>query len=310
MKRFLREASKEYYNGNPVISDDDFDAIERSTEENESVGYKDGEVNHLFRMYSLEKCYNRSDLRFTEYTIETPKLDGAAISILYINGVFDISLTRGDGVKGFNISDKVKYLVPEVINTASSTVFITGEVVAQKDVKNARNYASGALKLKNNEEFLSRLQNLTFIAYDAKGLNTNTYEETLKLLKSFGFNTVIDSNYSEFPQDGRVIRVNSNKSFESLGFTNKYPKGAIALKNRKDEEIKETILRDVIWQVGGNKVTPVAIFDEIELQDAKVSRATLHNAGFVEDLDLSIGDTILVRRAGSIIPSIIGKVTV
>ena len=309
MKRFLDEATKEYIDGTPIVSDDVFDAIERLYP-TDIVGAEDGEIEHKYRMYSLNKIYSISDLPFSEKYIESPKLDGAAISLLYIYGVLDKALTRGDGKKGFDITDKVKHIVKTALNIKTPILFITGEIVAPKHIENSRNYASGALKLKSLDEFKERVDNLNFIAYDAKGLETNSYTETLNKLKELEFNTVIDSQWSEYPQDGKVLRIDDNKIFDSYGHTAKYPKGAIALKDRKNEEVKETTLRDVIWQVGGSKVTPVAIFDEVVLNDAKVTRATLHNAGFVEDLDLHIGDTLIVRRAGNIIPSVIGKVSV
>jgi len=305
---FLDEAAKAYYEGNPIIEDSLFDSMAEKSGY-KKVGYNGTvEDKHYLRLYSLNKIYDIKDVPFTNY-IDTPKLDGLAISLLYVDGKLEKAITRGDGIVGKVITDKIALLVPNTIY-ANGEVFITGEVVALSSIENSRNYASGSCNLKDLEEFKNRVPNLKFIAYNLQGLPSDTYMGYLLFLSSLGFSTVLDSVCDEYPQDGRVLRMDNTYDYCMLGYTAKFPRGAIALKSREEEEIKETILLDVVWQLGGSKVSPVAIFEEVILGDAKVTRATLHNAGFVEELDLHIGDTLLVRRSGQIIPQIIGKVWV
>ena len=102
--------------------------------------------------------------------------------------------------------------------------------------------------------------------------------------------------------------MDSNVVFQNLGYTNSHPRGSFALKDRDDEEVVETTLREVLWGLGkGGKVSPRARFDKIEIDGAVIEYATLHNPGFIENMKLDIGDTILVVRSGGVIPKIIGK---
>jgi DNA ligase (NAD+) len=127
------------------------------------------------------------------------------------------------------------------------------------------------------------------------------------LLETLGFKTVTKGDWSQFPEDGRVFRVNSNKVFEDMGSTSHHPRGAYALKTREKGVV--TTLLDVVWQTGkSGKVTPVAILDEIVIDDAKISRATLNNMAYIESLNLEIGCQVEVIRAGKIIPCVIGRV--
>jgi DNA ligase (NAD+) len=128
-------------------------------------------------------------------------------------------------------------------------------------------------------------------------------------LKSWGFNTVFeDSLHKIYPTDGIVFRVNNNEIFEGLGYTAKHPRGAYAKKTRG--ECVETVLLEVEWGVSKTgKVTPVAIFDSINIDGKIINRATLNNPGFIQALDLHIGDTIAVRLAGMIIPEVVHKVS-
>lgn len=311
----LKKASEAYYSGMPFMSDSEFDAL------SDKYGYSyigasptTKTQKHLLQLYSLQKVYEGEDkYPFPESDgIKTPKLDGAAISLLYKDGRLVSALIRGDGIEGGDIIDKA-YMMPSIPKTISFSYLcqVTGEVVAPKTINNARNYAAGALNLKDLTEFKTR--KVEFVAY---GLQTNlinvydTYLLSMQLLETLGFRTVLDNSLTDiYPTDGIVIRVNSNKKFKELGYTSTYPRGAYAIKKRSDVDIKETKLLDVVWQMGkGRKCTPVAIFEEVVIDGAKINRATLHNAGFIEDLDLSLGDTLLVTRSGGIIPKVLGKV--
>jgi DNA ligase (NAD+) len=111
-----------------------------------------------------------------------------------------------------------------------------------------------------------------------------------------------------FPEDGRVFRVNYNPRFYELGFTSHHPRGAYALKTREEGVV--TTLLDVIWQTGkSGKVTPVAILEPVEIEEAKISRATLNNMAYIEELNLEIGCKVEVIRAGKIIPCIVSRVS-
>lgn len=312
IEQFLDSASKAYYAGSPIISDDQFDKLA------ESIGYaKVGSTavgktaKHLYQMYSLQKYYEDEDQTRPLEGIRdlscTVKLDGAAISLLYVDGDLVRGLTRGDGVEGQIITDKLlaTKLVPHKIDLPG-VVQITGEMVAPKTQENARNYAAGALNLKSVDEFKTRA--ISFFAYGIQPNQTKTFNEDLELLKSQGFSAINEVELDKiYPCDGVVFRVNNNELFQQMGYTAKHPRGAYARKERAEHV--ETTLLDVEWQVGkSGKVTPVAILEPVYIGDALVSRATLNNPGFIEMLDLQIGDRVAVIRSGEIIPCILHKV--
>ena len=307
-KDLLDKASKDYYEGNPFLSDDEFDKL-AEREGYELVGYNpDAKRKHMFPLYSLQKVFVGEDKNplLGLDIVETTKLDGAAIAIQYKEGRLFKVVTRGDGEEGVDVTDKFMFtgLIPATLKYWDD-LQITGEIVAPKEIPNARNYAAGALNLKDNGEFLQR--ELTFIAYNAQPAFSTTYVNDMYLLEAAGFNTVTNGDWSQFPEDGRVFRVNSNKVFEDMGSTSHHPRGAYALKTREKGVV--TTLLDVVWQTGkSGKVTPVAILDEIVIDDAKISRATLNNMAYIESLDLEIGCQVEVIRAGKIIPCVIGRV--
>ena len=311
MKNLLEKASSAYYEGNPFMSDEVFDSLAKKYNYNK-VGHipKDSnKIKHKYRLYSLQNVFKGEDkVPFEDSDVViTPKLDGAAIALEYKEGFLVAAATRGDGIYGQNIYEKALYLVPIKINNKNH-IQISGEVVAPNTIKNSRNYASGALNLKDIEEFKER--DVTFITYDIKGIEFRTYNESLTWLALNDFDTVDKKNLDKiYPTDGLVYRINNNERYKKLAYTAHHPRGAYALKDKKDVEIKETILRNIIWQNGaGGKITPVALFDTVEIGGAKVGRATLHNAGFVEGLELELGDTLLITRSGGVIPKVIGKV--
>lgn len=322
-KELLDKASKAYFEGSPFLSDQEFDALAKK-EDYERVGYNpDARLLHMFPLYSLQKVFEGEDTPpiYKSKVIETPKLDGAAISIQYRNGKLSSVITRGDGKAGIEVTDKFlnnsivpQKLYPEYTFAGNTGHYIknqgllqvTGEIVAPKEIPNARNYAAGALNLKDVEEFKRR--NLTFIAYNIEPNISSTYEGDMSHLEYSGFNTAMDSEWDEFPTDGKVFRVNDNIEYLSLGFTSHHPRGAYALKTR--EEGIETTLLDVVWQTGkSGKVTPVAILDPIEIDDAVISRATLNNIAYIKSLNLEIGCRVKVIRAGKIIPRVIERVS-
>jgi DNA ligase (NAD+) len=183
---------------------------------------------------------------------------------------------------------------------------VIGEIAAPKNIENARNYAAGSLNLKDLEEFRTRA--VSFFAYGVYPYTNETFSADMQELTSYGFDTVYANDiHNIYPCDGLVFRVDNNSTFYSLGYTAKHPRGAYAKKDRA--EAVETQILAVEWNVGKTgKVTPVAILAPVKIGDALVSRATLNNPGFIEMLDLHIGDTVGVIRAGEIIPCITHKV--
>ncbi len=306
--KLLDEAAKAYYEGKPFLTDTEFDNL-AETQKYEKVGYNpDARVEHMFPLYSLQKVFAGEDTapEYKSKVIETPKLDGAALSIQYSKGTLVSVITRGDGIAGVDVTNKFirGTIIPSNIDNHGD-IQITGELVAPKDIPNARNYAAGALNLKDTQEFLNR--DLTFIAYNVQPCFTEFYSNDMYLLESLKFKVVTKGDWSMFPEDGKVFRVDSNTEFDTLGFTSHHPRGAYALKTR-DAGVVTTLL-DVVWQTGkSGKVTPVAILDEIVIDDAKISRATLNNMAYIESLNLEIGCQVEVIRAGKIIPCIIGRV--
>ena len=215
-----------------------------------------------------------------------------------------MALTRGDGNKGLDITDKIRHLVPNEIFSKQPKQ-ITGEIVAPKEIPNARNYAAGALNLKDIEEVKRR--DLTFVSYGVQPAICPDWVEDMRMLQHMEFNTAIDSNWEQFPQDGDVWRIVSHKEFDELGYTSHHPRGAFALKEKQEGVV--TKLLDVKWQVGkSGAVSPVAILEPCIIGEARVSRATLHNMAIIEALDLQIGCMVEVIRAGEIIPQIVARV--
>jgi DNA ligase (NAD+) len=314
IKEYLDAAAEAYYNGSPIISDVVFDRLA------ESIGYdklgakvvEKETAKHLYPMYSLQKFYEGEGkqplLNYVD-TDKSVKLDGAAVEHLYIDGEHVRSVTRGDGTEGQVVTDKFKAtnLIPHKIRIMG-VVQVTGELCAPKHIENARNYAAGALNLNDVNEFKTRA--VEFFAYNVQPYQSKYFQEDMEILKKVGFNTVKDGKGELdkiYPSDGIVIRVNSHEEFEKLGFTSKHPRGAYAIKERG--EAVETRILDVEWQVGkSGKVTPVAILEPVMVGDAKVSRATLNNPGFIKALDLRIGDTVAIIRAGEIIPCVLHKI--
>ena len=300
----LEKAAKAYYEGKPIMSDDEFDVLAASVSY-EEVGYKQEEgveMDHIYPMSSLQKVFEgNSPPNGFNTAVVTPKLDGAAVSLGYFDGKLVVALTRGDGKRGRVITDKMRHLVNSTINSTGVTQ-ITGEVVARKEVPNARNYAAGALNLKSEQEFLTR--ELKFIAYDVYPKKHKTWSECIEELP---MDTVLDSNWDEYPHDGKVFRIDDVATFEGLGYTSHHPRGAYALKRIPEGVV--TKLLDVIWQVGkSGVVSPVAILEPVMVGDATIKRATLHNMRYINELGLEIGCDVEIIRSGEIIPRVVRRV--
>ena len=306
MKNFLDLASRKYYEGDPIISDSEFDSLAKQWSYTK-VGYTPTDAYpHAWRMHSLQKL--QAPKFHNEEWVVSPKFDGAAVSILYINQELEIALTRGDGIQGKDITDNMEWLVPPTI-PMYGVVQITGEVCAYKSVKNARNYAAGALGLKNDREFADR--DLTFIAYDIQTTSTpfDRWTTAMEYLHEHScFCTAYTMVHTDmYPKDGVVYRIDDYEKFEEMGYTAHHPRGAYAVKEADKGYI--TTLRDVTWQLGKSGiVSPVAHFDPIEIGGATVSKATLHNKKYMDDLSLELNCKIEVIRSGEIIPRVVRRV--
>ena len=309
MQHFLEKASVMYYSGTPILSDEEFDALARLYNY-DTVGHTitDG-IPHLYKMYSLQKVFDLNAVESsTSPMVRTPKLDGAAVSLQYVNGHIAQALTRGDGNLGRDITLKLEELVPNVISIKGK-IQITGEVVAPDTIPNARNFAAGSLNLKDLMEFRSRAKDLRFVAYDIQGVKYERLTNAMDHLAQNGFEVITYFDATGYPTDGEVFRVDNYDAFYKLGYTAHHPRGAFALKEQKAGVITE--LLDVVWQVGkSGVVSPVAILKPVEVGDALVSRATLHNIEYIRSLNLEIGCSVEVIRSGEIIPRIVRRVDI
>ncbi len=279
-----------------------------------------------------------------KYVVER-KIDGLSCSLEYTNGVLTRASTRGDGNVGEDVTANVKTIrtVPLKLNEAVPFIEVRGEVymshesfeelVSQQELndekpfKNPRNAASGSLRQKNPKITASRKLDIFIFNIQQKdgGRELNSHKDSLDYLKELGFNTVpgyavcntIDEAIAEienigntrgklaFDIDGAVIKTDDFSMRKVLGSTAKFPKWAVAFKYPPEE--KETRLLDIEIQVGRTGVlTPTAIFEPIILAGTTVSRATLNNADVIKEKEIAIGDTIIVRKAGDIIPEVLG----
>ena len=316
MKDLLDMACLAYYqDGDPILTDAQFARL-AELHNYHNVGYTptDG-IRHTYQMYSLQKCFDILEAPFGVLgtnVVLSVKLDGAAVALTYINGKLTQALTRGDGIHGKDILDKMRLIVPEYIQI-KGIVQITGEVVAPDSIENARNYAAGALNLKYLRDFMDRE-----ILFYVHGMEDDgdymgdveygdTWQTRMEFLKDQGFNTVHTHMTDGLPKDGLVYRINDTYDFIARGFTAKHPRGAFALKDKQKGVV--TKLEDVKWQVGkSGVVSPVAILSPVKIGDATISRATLHNMDYILDLNLEIGCDVEIIRSGEIIPRVVRRV--
>ncbi len=287
----------------------------------------------------------RERLGEVEYSVE-PKIDGLSVSLEYEKGELVRGSTRGDGSVGENVTSNLRTIrsIPLHMDNAPDFLEVRGEVymshesflrlvARQEDMdeqpaKNPRNAAAGALRQKDPKITASRdLDIFLFNIQRVEGKEIKTHIESLDYIKSLGLKALpfytkcasIDEAIKEieriggvrgslpFDIDGAVIKVNNLNDRKVMGSTSKFPKWAIAYKYPPEE--KETVLREIEINVGRTGVlTPTAVFDPIMLAGTQVSRAVLHNADFIADKDIRIRDTIVVRKAGDIIPEVVASV--
>ena len=276
-----------------------------------------------------------------EYSAE-PKIDGLSMSLEYENGVFVRGATRGDGVTGEDVTENLRTVrnLPQKLKNAPERLIVRGEVYmsravfeelnAERELRgepllaNPRNAAAGSMRQQNPKVAASRkLDICVFNIQKSVGRDFTTHTETLDALREFGFDAVpytvcrnfeeckaaveaIGENRGDFPYDidGAVIKINSLAEREELGSTAKAPRWAAAYKY--PPERKESVVKDIVVQVGRTGVlTPKAVIEPVRLAGTTVTNATLHNQDFIDKLDVRIGDTVVVRKAGEIIPEVL-----
>ena len=276
------------------------------------------------------------------YVVE-PKIDGLSVSLEYRDGVFVRGSTRGDGSVGEDITANLRTVraIPLRLKTDLPFIEVRGEVYMphsvfhklveeqelneEKPFKNPRNAAAGSLRQKSPKITAKRkLDIFVFNVQQIDGHSLSNHKQSLDYLKELGFKTIpfytefknIDGAIDElkriadirytlpFDIDGAVIKVNDFEKRRILGSTAKFPKWAIAFKYPPEE--KETKLLSIEVNVGRTGVlTPTAVFSPVLIAGSTVSRATLHNEDFIKEKGICIGDTIIIRKAGDVIPEVV-----
>lgn len=276
------------------------------------------------------------------YIVE-PKIDGLSIALEYVDGVFVRGATRGDGLVGEDVSANLRTIrsIPARLMRPLPRLIVRGEVYmpresfaalveaqeqnGEKPFKNPRNAAAGSLRQK--DPAVTKTRQLDMFAFNLQLIEGETvfsHAQSLELMRELGIHmipfykrtTSIEEVLAEverigtirtslpFDIDGAVVKIDSFTQRETLGSTSKFPKWAVAYKYPPEE--KQTTLRSVEINVGRTGVlTPTGVFDPVTLAGTTVSRATLHNEEFLREKGLCIGDTVVLRKAGDIIPEVV-----
>ncbi|MDR3278575.1 MAG: NAD-dependent DNA ligase LigA [Oscillospiraceae bacterium] len=274
--------------------------------------------------------------------VAEPKIDGLSVALYYENGVLARGATRGDGATGEDVTANLLTIktIPKRLKNAPPRLAVRGEVFIPRGVfaelneereisgehlfANPRNAAAGSLRQLDPQVTAERgLDILVFNIQSADGVTFQTHAETLDYLRALGFHVIpykkcggasdcaselarigeARGDY-EFDIDGAVLKMNSLAARDELGSTAKAPRWAIAYKYPPEK--KETELIDIVIQVGRTGVlTPKAAVAPVRLSGTTVSHATLHNADFIAERDIRVGDTVILQKAGEIIPEVI-----
>ena len=281
-----------------------------------------------------------------EYVVEH-KIDGLSVSLEYVDGEFMRGSTRGDGTVGEDVTENIKTIrsVPMKLKDKIPFLEVRGEVFLSRDnfnkinealevaeqplFANPRNAAAGSLRQLDPKIAASRnLDIFVFNIQRIEGMAINSHTEGLQFLKEQGFKTILnDKSYTDiedayneiinignerdklyFDIDGAVVKVNDFSARAELGVTSKFPKWAIAYKYPAEKQT--TVIRDIKIQIGRTGVlTPLAILDTVRIAGSNVSKATLHNLDYITEKDIRIGDTVVIEKAGDIIPAVVEVVT-
>ena len=304
-------------------------------------------LQDVFSFEELSEFYDRVEgaVGRAEYVTEL-KIDGLSVALEYVDGVFVRGATRGDGAVGEDVTENLRTIrdIPRTLENAPHRLIVRGEVYMKRSVfdalnaelelhekpllANPRNAAAGSLRQKDSRVTAERrLSIFCFNIQNSDELPLESHTQALDYLKSLGFpvspyypvftdpkeveREILRMGESrgtlDFDIDGAVVKVNSFAQRAALGSTAKFPRWAAAYKY--PPEVKETRLTDITITVGRTGVlTPNAVLEPVRLAGTTVSRATLHNRDFIRSLDVRVGDTVRVRKAGEIIPEIIGVV--
>ncbi len=301
-------------------------------------------LQDVFSMEELEDFLNRTQeaMPNAAYSVE-PKIDGLSVALEYEDGRFVRGATRGDGVVGEDVTENLKTIrsIPMTLENAPARLIVRGEVYmpkktfrtlnaaleenGEKTFANPRNAAAGSLRQKDPKVTAKRkLDILVFNVQLAEGVTFTSHCETLEYLKSLRFKVIpykklsdpkkieeeilrINEEREKLPCDidGGVVKLDDLAQRELLGATAKFPRWAVAYKY--PPEVKSTVIEDIVIQVGRTGVlTPKAVVAPVRLAGTTVTNATLHNQDFISRLDVRIGDTVRIRKAGEIIPEILG----
>ena len=301
-------------------------------------------LQDVFSMEELEDFLNRTQeaLPNAAYSVE-PKIDGLSVALEYEDGRFVRGATRGDGVVGEDVTENLKTIrsIPMTLENAPARLIVRGEVYmpkktfhtlnaaleenGEKTFANPRNAAAGSLRQKDPKVTAKRkLDILVFNVQLAEGVTFTSHCETLEYLKSLRFKVIpykklsdpkkieeeilrINEEREKLPCDidGGVVKLDDLAQRELLGATAKFPRWAVAYKY--PPEVKSTVIEDIVIQVGRTGVlTPKAVVAPVRLAGTTVTNATLHNQDFISRLDVRVGDTVRIRKAGEIIPEILG----
>jgi len=274
------------------------------------------------------------------YDVE-PKIDGLSIALEYENGIFVRGATRGDGQTGEDVTENLKTIrsLPRMLDNAPPRLIVRGEVYMSKEtfeqinsereirgealLANPRNAAAGSLRQLDPKVAAERRLDVIVYNIQLADREFSTHTETLDALRSYGFDVVpyksfdnirdcvehiewIGENRESFPyeMDGAVIKLNELRLREVLGSTSKAPRWAVAYKYPPEKKPSRVV--DIVVQVGRTGVlTPKAVVEPVRLAGTTVTNATLHNQDFIDKLDVRIGDTVLVQKAGEIIPEVL-----
>lgn len=289
----------------------------------------------------IKKQAVENGIKEVKYVVET-KIDGLSAALEYKNGKFVRGATRGNGLIGEDVTENLKTVktIPMELNDKID-ITVRGEVfISKKDFEemnqereeneeelfaNARNAAAGSLRQLDSKITSKRpLDIYIFNVQKIEGKKFNSHFEELEYLSSLGFNVnpvrIPCNNIEEvknainkigddredltFGIDGAVVKVDDLSFREILGTTIKVPKWAVAYKYPPEK--KETILKDIICQVGRTGViTPMAILEPVKVAGSTISKTTLHNEDFIKEKELKIGDTVVIQKAGDVIPEIV-----
>ena len=291
-------------------------------------------------LYEFDRKMKESIGENVEYTVET-KIDGLSVSLEYIDGELKRGSTRGNGIVGEDVTENLKTIknipikLKDKINIeVRGEVYIPNETFMKLNEErelnglplfaNPRNAAAGSLRQLDANVVRERGLDIFIFNVQKSNINFNSHKESLEYLKEQGLNVIPVCNVAKngeeiekeidkigemrgefsFDIDGAVVKVNSIADREKLGNTSKTPRWAVAYKYPPEK--KPTKIKDIVIQVGRTGVlTPTAELETVRLAGTNVSRATLHNEDYIKDKDIRIGDTVLVQKAGEIIPEVV-----